>query len=139
MTTPAQMQEDQIVTEKSDTRKPKPKQKYEFSEHLIKGAYIDAKDTVNNWCVAQVVERDDSDDTIKINFDGWSHKWDEVHTRSSLFLILITIFPPFPQNKNYFLPPPYISYIKPHSLTSPTLVVQIYFVEDRSFQKVLSR
>lgn len=78
MATPAQVQDEQIVVDKPDPKKQNSKLKYNFSEYLVKGAFIDAKDSVGSWCLAQIVERDDSDDTIKVNFDGWSHKWDEV-------------------------------------------------------------
>lgn len=85
MSSPGQPQDAQITTEKPDVKKPKNKGKYELSEYLIKGAYIDAKDTTGKWCLSQVVERDDSDDTIKLNFDGWSHKWDEVRYQAHAF------------------------------------------------------
>eukprot|EP00331_Platyophrya_macrostoma_P020041 CAMPEP_0176473366 /NCGR_PEP_ID=MMETSP0127-20121128/42273_1 /TAXON_ID=938130 /ORGANISM="Platyophrya macrostoma, Strain WH" /LENGTH=279 /DNA_ID=CAMNT_0017868367 /DNA_START=16 /DNA_END=855 /DNA_ORIENTATION=+ len=77
MSTPQPQEEQQIITDKGDAKKAKPKGKYDFAEHLQKGAYIDVKDTVGRWCQAQIIERDDSDDTVKYNFDGWSHKWDE--------------------------------------------------------------
>lgn len=74
-----QVQEEQITFEvtvpklqKANTKMPT------FSDCLVKGAYIDAKDTTNQWLLAQIVERDDSEHQIKINYDGWSHKWDEV-------------------------------------------------------------
>ncbi len=49
-----------------------------FSECLVKGAYVDAKDLANNWYMAQIIEINDSENVIKINYDGWSHQSDEV-------------------------------------------------------------
>jgi len=38
--------------------------------------YLDAKDTVNNWCVAQIKNVNPAEKTIQIKFDGWSSKYD---------------------------------------------------------------
>jgi len=43
---------------------------------LNEGLYVDAKDSVNNWCVAQVVEVDAIQDRVKVHYDGWSQKWE---------------------------------------------------------------
>jgi hypothetical protein len=40
--------------------------------------YIDAKDTINTWCVAQIVDHDLTNDQLVIHFDGWSTRYDEV-------------------------------------------------------------
>jgi len=40
------------------------------------GWHIDARDTINNWCVAEVLKVNGGE--IKVNFDGWSNKYDEV-------------------------------------------------------------
>ena len=40
--------------------------------------FIDAKDSVNNWCVARIVEHDLSHYKISVHFDGWSTKYDDV-------------------------------------------------------------
>ena len=40
------------------------------------GWYVDARDSVNNWCVAEVQEVNGNE--IKVNFDGWSSRYDEV-------------------------------------------------------------
>ena len=44
---------------------------------------MDAKDTVNNWCVAQVVEENVDQGTIKIHFEGWSDRHDVVLKKNS--------------------------------------------------------
>lgn len=41
---------------------------------LDKGLYVDAKDSVNSWCVATVLDIDQQ--RIKLHYDGWSHKWE---------------------------------------------------------------
>lgn len=42
---------------------------------LKPGLYVDAVDTINAWCVAQIVEIDDN--MVKVHFDGWPPKWDD--------------------------------------------------------------
>jgi len=59
-------------------KKDKPKKKFDPIDFYLKDTYVDCKDSVNNWCLARILERCDDDRTIKVNFDGWSHKWDEV-------------------------------------------------------------
>lgn len=39
------------------------------------GLWVDAMDTINSWLTAQIEEVEDN--TIKVHFDGWPHKWDE--------------------------------------------------------------
>jgi hypothetical protein len=39
--------------------------------------YIDAKDSVNNWCVAKIIDHDLINNRISIHFDGWSARYDE--------------------------------------------------------------
>jgi hypothetical protein len=73
-----QQNEVSITIPTKDVPKTKQKKKYDITDDLLEGSYIDAKDSVQSWCLAQIIERCDSDSTIKINFDGWSHKWDEV-------------------------------------------------------------
>ena len=60
--------------------------------------YIDAKDSVNNWCVAKIIDHDMQSQKLQLHFDGWSPKYDEVSTsgsRNSIFvhkiLVLATI------------------------------------------------
>ena len=42
--------------------------------------YIDAKDTVNHWCVGQIVDIDEEKNLVKVHFEGWSSRYDEVST-----------------------------------------------------------
>lgn len=42
------------------------------------GGFIDAKDTVNSWCVARVVELDTERNRILVNYDGWSKNYNNV-------------------------------------------------------------
>jgi hypothetical protein len=39
------------------------------------GDFIDAVDTVQKWCLAQVVARDET--AVRVHFDGWSNKYDQ--------------------------------------------------------------
>jgi hypothetical protein len=39
------------------------------------GLWVDAMDTINSWLAGQIEEIEDN--TIKVHFDGWPHKWDE--------------------------------------------------------------
>jgi hypothetical protein len=39
------------------------------------GLWVDALDSINSWLSATIEEVDDN--TIKVHFDGWPHKWDE--------------------------------------------------------------
>lgn len=43
---------------------------------LAEGLYVDAKDSINSWCVAQVIEVDVSQSRVKVHYDGWSQKWE---------------------------------------------------------------
>ena len=45
--------------------------------------YIDAKDTVNNWCVGQVIEENVDQGTIKVHFEGWSERHDIIIKKNS--------------------------------------------------------
>jgi len=73
----AQHESDNSNTSKDHSKK-NTKKKYDPVDYCQPGTYLDAKDSVNSWCMAQIIERCDSDNTLKINFDGWSHRWDEV-------------------------------------------------------------
>lgn len=44
--------------------------------NLKAGHYIDARDTVSNWCVAEVLKIDSSE--VKVSYDGWSPSYDDV-------------------------------------------------------------
>ena len=43
---------------------------------IAPGWYIDARDTINNWCVAEVLKVEGND--VKVSYDGWSSKYDDV-------------------------------------------------------------
>ncbi len=59
------------------------KKKIDIYDYFQVGMFIDAKDTINKWCVAIVKEVNESQRTISFHFDGWPSKWDDV--RSSLW------------------------------------------------------
>ena len=41
------------------------------------GQYCDSMDETKNWCLTEVKERL-NDDTVKVRYEGWSLKFDEV-------------------------------------------------------------
>jgi hypothetical protein len=45
--------------------------------------YIDAKDTVNHWCVGQIVDIDEEKNLVKVHFEGWSTRYDELIRRNA--------------------------------------------------------
>jgi hypothetical protein len=51
---------------------------YNFGSELQLDSYVDAKDTVNHWCVGQVCDVDDEKGMVKIHFEGWTTRYDEV-------------------------------------------------------------
>jgi len=50
--------------------------KYNTIDFYDQGRYIDAQDTVNSWCHAQIIQCDNRN--LQIHFDGWSNRWDVV-------------------------------------------------------------
>lgn len=40
--------------------------------------YVDGKDSVNNWCMAKIIEYDLETHRLTLHFDGWSTRYDEV-------------------------------------------------------------
>ena len=52
--------------------------KYDWTKDLQVGHFIDAKDTVNNWCVAIIEKLDHETSEVSVHFEGWSKKYDEV-------------------------------------------------------------
>ena len=50
--------------------------KINYYDQYEQGRFIDAMDTVNQWCLAEIVQVDQR--TLTIHFDGWSSKWDIV-------------------------------------------------------------
>lgn len=51
---------------------------YNFTQDLILDSYVDAKDTVNHWCVGQVCDVDDDKNNVRIHFEGWTNRYDDV-------------------------------------------------------------
>lgn len=47
--------------------------------------YVDAKDSVNNWCIAKIIDHDLPHYKISVHFDGWSGKYDDVSTSRALY------------------------------------------------------
>lgn len=39
------------------------------------GDWADCTDTVNKWCVARVVDKDE--DSVTVSYEGWADKWNE--------------------------------------------------------------
>ncbi|CAG9315438.1 USP34_5 [Blepharisma stoltei] len=47
------------------------------------GGFIDARDTMNIWCVTKVIEISPNESSLKVRYDGWSDKWDVTFPVSS--------------------------------------------------------
>lgn len=54
------------------------KPKLEIKDFLTKGTLIDAKDSMNNWCVAKIIEFFPKEERVYIRYDGWAEKWNDV-------------------------------------------------------------
>lgn len=63
--------------------------KHHYFENYLVGKFIDAQDTVNTWCLGQIVESENR--MIRIHYDGWSSKWDMVCFPSILLLLIFTL------------------------------------------------
>lgn len=50
---------------------------YDYILDLKEGSFVDAEDTVKNWCVAQVKSIDEDNSEINVHYDGWSVKYDD--------------------------------------------------------------
>jgi hypothetical protein len=85
--------------------------KYNPYIHFEEGKFIDAQDTINSWCLAQIIATDNRN--VNVHFDGWSNRWDVVSNLYYSFRHLINI--------------------------SFTLVAENHFLQDCAFQKVLKR
>lgn len=57
----------------AEISKPKP---YNLTNYLIQNSFIDAIDANGSWRIARIFKK--SGDIIKVTFEGWSHRWDEV-------------------------------------------------------------
>ena len=55
------------------------------------GYFIDAKDSMNDWCVAQVLEICEIKKTITVVYDGWG-------TKSAIYPLKSTKIAPFRKN-----------------------------------------
>ena len=51
-------------------------EEYKLTNDLRINAYLDVKDTTSAWCLAQII--DVSHNKIRVHYDGWSNKYDEV-------------------------------------------------------------
>ena len=50
---------------------------------LVKGQWVDVKDTVEQWLDAQVIEVSEDNKMVKIHYNHWSTRWDEwINTNS---------------------------------------------------------
>ena len=56
---------------------------HEWINDLVKGWYLDWKDSVSNWWVGRIIEDDEEKEEFNIHFDGWSVKYDEFIPHSS--------------------------------------------------------
>ena len=84
-----------MASENKETKKsndnttivPPPKiEKFELKKWLKIGNFIDAVDTVRDWKVGEIVEANFYTNQIKIHFDGWRGKWDEVRFDCFIFI-----------------------------------------------------
>ena len=56
----------------------KAKKKLEIRNFLAKGTYLDAKDSMSNWCVALIEKSPGPDsEVLQVRFDGWTTRWNE--------------------------------------------------------------
>jgi len=56
--------------------------KYNPQENYLMGNLVDAQDTVNNWCLSEILEVDNK--TVQVHFDGWTSKYDLVRLNQDL-------------------------------------------------------
>ncbi len=63
---------------------------YNNADYYTKGSYIDAQDTTNQFIMAKIVNVKGTD--LRINYDGWSDKWDYVSNINHVDMINILIF-----------------------------------------------
>lgn len=48
--------------------------KYSIFDHIKEKNWIDATDSINQWCLSQIVGV--TDKQVKVHFDGWPSRWD---------------------------------------------------------------
>ena len=49
-------------------------------DNFFEGNYVDTLDEAKTWCISQIVMR--NGDFIKVHYEGWSSKFDEVYKMS---------------------------------------------------------
>ena len=54
-----------------------------YPDALKENNFVDAKDEVNNWCVAQIYDQDIDHGMVKLMFEGWSRKYDVAIRKTS--------------------------------------------------------
>lgn len=54
------------------------KKKFDLKDAIDVDRFIDAKDSVNNWCLAKIVKVVEADSSLEVRFDGWSYRYNEV-------------------------------------------------------------
>lgn len=57
---------------------------FDYTKHLDYDMYVDAKDGLNNWCVGEIVDVNKQEQTVKVHFEGWGQRYDEVFKFNSL-------------------------------------------------------
>ena len=63
---------------------------YDAGQEYYLHAYVDCKDTVNNWCVGQIVDYNENNGMIKVHFEGWTPRYDEVSSNHTPWCQLLT-------------------------------------------------
>lgn len=53
---------------------------YNPIDDFKEGSFVDARDSVNRWCVAIIKHRFTHQERVTVRFDGWSSSWDETYT-----------------------------------------------------------
>ena len=53
-------------------------QNISFKLNDILDVHVDAKDSVNNWCVGKIIDYNPESFKLTVHFDGWSQRYDEV-------------------------------------------------------------
>lgn len=73
----------EIAAFKTMTLEQKKKQleAYNPQQYFTKGSYIDAQDTTNVFIMAKVIV--EHQDSIEVNYDGWSERWNVVSRSKS--------------------------------------------------------
>ena len=63
---------------------------YDICRDYQKGYYIDSKDTMQLWCVSQIVDLIPPD-ILSIHFEAWGPKYNEVCINQHIFICIYTI------------------------------------------------